>query len=151
MYLLVFLLGCGKPALISAEIAFETPEPGDSVCGGPLGAAFSVSSMLDAGADVVLLAFFDDLGEEGAWDPDSDMLVAGAYNIDEGESEVSFDGQVDWADIEGENTGRVLLVADVGAFGQLQEGDWMEAGEYEDSVSVADVFARASVSVRVCP
>ncbi|MFZ5479742.1 MAG: hypothetical protein ACOZNI_23460 [Myxococcota bacterium] len=151
MVLSLLLAACGRPGMISAEVAFATPSPGDEVCHADLDAEVDVSSLIDSGADAVLLAFFDDLAEDEAWDPAGRLKVISTAHLKEGEHDGTLTGTVDWDDVVDEGRGRVLLVADVGDFPELQEGDWMDVEDYEDAVDVADVWARATVSVKVCP
>lgn len=151
MVFILWLAACDRPNLISAEVSFVTPDPGDHVCNDSLDVRYDVSSMIDRGADSVLLAVFDDLSEDEPWDPAGTLLVVGDFSLPEGDTDTTFNATLDWGDIAEQNSGRVLLVADVGDFSDLNDGDRMEAEDYEDAVSVADVWARATVSVRVCP
>jgi hypothetical protein len=151
MVLALLMIACDRPDMINAEVTFVTPVPGDEVCGADLEAEADVATEIDDAADAVLLAFFDDLEEEQEWDPEGRLQVVSTVALKAGENNGTLTGSVDWDTIAEEGTGRVLLVADVGSFPDLHEGDRLDVEEYQETVGIADVWARATVSVRTCP
>jgi hypothetical protein len=145
MVLALTLLACDRPDMINAEVSFVTPEPGEEVCHDALEAEADVSSMIDSGADAALLAFFDDLDEGG----EGSILVVSTHALKEGENDGTLRGTVAWEDLV-DADGRVLLVADVGDLGEPKEDDRLSFADYDDLVGVEDIWARATVSVKVC-
>lgn len=143
--LLALLLACSRPEIVNAEITFVSPDPDTEACMGDLPVEAEVTATLDHDADVVILAFFDELdwGEMA-------VLAAGRHPANEEES-ATFGGTLAWDGILDDADRRLVLVADLGQFPTLDAGDELDVEEdYLEDVSAGDIYARASVTVWTC-